>query len=88
MTVLTILVDLNKAVVWMVSTHPLISKSSSPFINPLVTGPRASITIRITAAFMFHSFFQLSSKVLVFSFLFAFFQFYSVIIIIIIIIYS
>ena len=28
---------LNNAVVWMVSTHPFISNSSSPFINPLMT---------------------------------------------------
>ena len=34
-TLLSILVDLNNAVVWMVSTRPLISKSFSPCINPL-----------------------------------------------------
>ena len=39
-TLLSILLDLNNAVVWMVST-PFISKSSSPFINHLVTIPRA-----------------------------------------------
>ena len=32
---LIFLADLNNVVVWMVSTTPLISKSSSPFINPL-----------------------------------------------------
>ena len=58
---------------------------------------RAPIKIDITVNFMFHSFFQFSNKVEVLSFLFAFFQFYSVacrdvnyiiiIIIIIIIIY-
>ena len=41
----SILADLNNAVVWIVSTHPLIFKSSSPFLNPLVTVPRASILI-------------------------------------------
>ena len=38
-TLLSILADLNNAVVWMVSTHSLISKSSSPFTYPLVTVP-------------------------------------------------
>ena len=33
---LGILADLSNAIVWMVSTRPLISKSSSPFISPLV----------------------------------------------------
>ena len=39
----------------MVSTYPLISKFSSPFINPLGIVP---ITIGITVTFMFHSFFS------------------------------
>ena len=34
-TLLSILVDLNNGVVWMVFTRPLISKSSSPCTNPL-----------------------------------------------------
>ena len=34
-TLLSILAVLNNAVVWMVSIHPLTSKSSSPFNNPL-----------------------------------------------------
>ena len=34
-TLLSTLADLNDAVVWRVSTRPLISESSSPFINPL-----------------------------------------------------
>ena len=40
----------------MVSTRPLISKSSSPCTNPLVTVPSAPITIGITVTFMFHRF--------------------------------
>ena len=55
-THLSILADLNNAVVWTVSTRPVISKYSSPCTNPLVTVPRAPITISIIVAFMFHSF--------------------------------
>ena len=57
-TLLSILVDLNNAVVWTVSTPPVISKSSSPCTNHLVTVPRAPIIIGITVTFMFHSFFN------------------------------
>ena len=42
----------------MVSTHPLISKSSSLCTSPLVTVPSAPITIGITVTFMFHRFFS------------------------------
>ena len=55
---LRILADLINAVVWMISTRSLISKSSSPFNNPLVTVPRAPITIGINVTFMFHIFFN------------------------------
>ena len=58
MTLLSVLADLNNAVVWMISTHPLIFKSSSPCTNPLVTIPSVSITISITVTFMFHVFFS------------------------------
>ena len=57
-TLLSILGDLNNAVVWMVSSRHQISKSSSPFINTLVTVTRAPITIGITVFFMLHSFFN------------------------------
>ena len=68
-----ILADLNNAVVWMISTRALISKSSSPCTNPLFIVSSAPITIGIIVAFMFHSFFKLSCKVLVLSsFLFSF----------------
>ena len=56
----SILADLNNAVVWMVSTRPLISKSSSPFINPLMAVPSVPITIGINVIFMFHSFIIIS----------------------------
>ena len=46
-TLLSILAVLNSVVVWMVSTSPPTSKSSSPFSNPLVTVPNAPITISI-----------------------------------------
>ena len=57
-TLLSILAVLNNAVVWMVSTRPQTSKSSSPFNNPLVTVPKAPITTSIIVTFMFHSFFN------------------------------
>ena len=63
----------------MVSTRPPTSKSSSPFGNPLVTVPKAPITIGIIVTGMFHSFFQFPSKVEVLILLFTFFQFYYVV---------
>ena len=57
-TLLRILAVFNNAVVWMVSTRPPTSKSSRPFNNPLVTVPKAPITIGIIVTFMFHSFFN------------------------------
>ena len=57
-TLLSILAVLNNAVVWMVSTRPPTSKPTSPFINPLVTVPKAPITIVIIVTCMFHSFFN------------------------------
>ena len=63
----------------MVSTCPLISKCSSLCTNPLVTVPSALITIGITVTFMFHSFFQFSSKVLVLISFFVFLLFYPVV---------
>ena len=47
-TLLSILAYLNNAVVWMVSARCLISKSSSPFINLLLT---VAITIGIIFTF-------------------------------------
>ena len=61
----------------MVSTRPLISKSSST--NSLVTVPSAPITIGFIAPFMFHSFFQFPSNVQVLILLFTFFQFHPVV---------
>ncbi len=57
-TLLSILAVLNNVVVWMVSTRPPTSKSSSPFSNPLVTVPSAPITIGIIVTCMLHSFFN------------------------------
>ena len=69
----SILAVLNNVVVWMVSTRPPTSKSSSSFSNPLVTVPKAPITIGIIQLFQF------SSKVKVLILLFILFQFYSVV---------
>ena len=68
-TLLSILADLNNAVISMVSTRPLISKSPSPCTNHLVIVPKVLIKIGITVTFMFHNFFQFSSKVKVLIFL-------------------
>ncbi len=57
-TRLRILAVLSKAVVWIVSTHLLTSKSSRPLNNPLVIVPKAPITIGTIVTFMFHSFFN------------------------------
>ena len=48
---LSILAELNNAALLMISTRPLIFKSSSCFINPLVTVPSATITFGITVIF-------------------------------------
>ena len=61
-TLLSILVDLNNAVVWMVSARPLISKSSNLSTKLLVTVPSAPITIGITVTFMLHSCFNSQAR--------------------------
>ena len=55
-TILSILADLNNTILWMVSNCPLISKSSSAFINSLVIVPSAPITIGIAVTVTFHGF--------------------------------
>ena len=57
-TLLSILANQNNPVVWVVSARPLISKSSSLFINPLVTVQWVPITIGINVTFTIHSFFN------------------------------
>ena len=52
-TLLSILAVLNNAVVWMVSTRPPTSKSSSPFSNPLVTVPNVPIVMPFGASLLF-----------------------------------
>ena len=55
-TFLSILTNPNNAVIWMFSTRLFLSKSSSPYINPLVNVPRAPITIDIIVTYMFYIF--------------------------------
>ena len=55
-TLLSILTDLNNAVVLIIFIRRVISKPIPPCTNPLVTLPRARIKIGITVIFMFHSF--------------------------------
>ena len=57
-TVLSILSVLENVVVWMVSTRPPTSYSSNPFSNPLVTVPKAPITISVIFTCMFTVFFN------------------------------
>ena len=57
-TLLNILANLNNTVVWMVSTHPLISISSSSWTSPLGTVPKAPVKIGIIVILMFHIFFN------------------------------
>ena len=80
-TLLIILAVFNNAVVWMVSTRPPTSKSSRPFNNPLVTMPKAPITIGIIITFIFHSFFFFLILLQGWGtyLFFTFFQFYSVV---------
>ena len=51
-TILRNLASLNNAAVWMVSTCPLISKSSIPFTNPVKIVPSVPITVGITVTFI------------------------------------
>ena len=78
-TRLRILAVLSNAVVWIVSTLPPNSKSSRPLNHPLVTVHKAPIPIGTIVTFLFHSFFQFSSKVEVLILLFTFLQIYSVV---------
>ena len=55
-TLLSILVDLNYAIVWVVSTCTLISKSFSLFTNPLGIVSSATTMFGITVTSMFHIF--------------------------------
>ena len=57
-TLLGILAGFNNIVVWMVSTRPLISKSSNPCTNILVTVPGPPITSGIIVTLMYHCFFS------------------------------
>ena len=61
-TLLSILADLNNAIVRMVSTCPLISKSFNHFTNPLGIVPSAPIIYGITVTFMFHKFFSSQTR--------------------------
>ena len=55
-TFLSILADLNSAVVWTVSTRSIISKSLSPCTKHFVTVRSVSINIGIIITFMLHIF--------------------------------
>ena len=75
-TLLSILVNLNDAVFWMVSAHPRISNSFNSLTKPLGIIPSALITTGITVTFMSFSFFSPLARSRYLS-LFFFFDFYS-----------
>ena len=78
-TLLSILAGLSNAVVWVVSTCPLISKSSSFLSNPLGIIQNAPTTVGITFIFMFDRFFSSLARSKYLSlFYFAFFNFHTV----------
>ena len=72
---LSILAVFNNVVVWKVSTRPPTSKSTSPFDNPLVTVPKAPITIGIIVTFIFYSFFNFLARS---RYLYFYFHFFTV----------
>ena len=74
-TLLSILAVLNNAVIWIVSTRRLISKSSRAFNNTLVTVPRVPFTSGTIVTFKFHSFFNSLARSMYLSFLSHFFTF-------------
>ena len=75
---LSILADVKNAVVWTVSTRPLISKSSGSCTSLLVIVLSAPFTIGITVTFMFHNLFIYLARSRYLSLL-TFLQFYPVI---------
>ena len=70
-TLLSILAVFNNAVIWMVSTRSLTSKSSWPFSNPSVIVPKAPGTNGTRDTFMFHSFFNSLARSRYLSFFFS-----------------
>ena len=79
MTLLSILADINNAILWMVSTRPLNSKLSSPFINSFGDSTDRTNYHWYNCHFHIPQFFQFPNKVKLLIFLFVFFQFYSVV---------
>ena len=76
LSLFSILTDVNNAVVWMVSTHLLISKSLYQSFGDCIKRSNYSWYNR---HLLVPHFVQFPSKVLVLVLLFAFFQFYSVV---------
>ena len=85
-TLLSILADLNDALILMVLVRTPNSNSSRFLTNPLGTVPNAPIIIGITVTFMFHNFLVLRQPASTCVSLFVFFDFIIIIIIIIIVV--
>ena len=62
-TLLSILADLNNAVIWMVLLLPLISISPSVSFKSFLIAPSAATTTGITVTFIFLNFFPLSGNI-------------------------
>ena len=77
-TLLSIKADLNNAVVWIVSTRPLISKSSCPFTNLWYAYQEHQRQV-VKPLLLCSTVFSITSKVEILILLFAFFQFYFVV---------
>ena len=79
MTHLSILANLNTAVVLLDTIPALISNPFCLFLSNMWTVPSSLITISITDTFMFHRFFGCPAKIKVFVYRFAFFFTYCVV---------
>ena len=78
-TLLSNLLDLNSAVVWIVCTRCLFSIAPSPFKDTLVIIPSTLVTIGITVIFMLHSFCFFFNSLKRSRYLSLFLQFYSMV---------
>ncbi len=75
---LSILIDLNNAEIWMVTIRPPTTNSSIPLYKLLGVVPKAPITNVIAVTLKFYSFFSSQARSKYFVLLFAFLHFHSI----------